>query len=305
MISVVIPVFNYNVCTLVSQLHAQLLKTGIIFEIIIFDDASTSQKIQQENAAIAHLERTTYQLLPENLGFCKIRNVLAEAAQYPNLLFLDADAILLKNEFVSNYLPYLNSGKVICGGCLYAALPPTDTNLILKWRHGKQREEASAEQRSLYPYRTFWAGNFLIPKASFKLVDFDEGSPRYGYNDTVFGYRLQEANIPIVHIANPVLNEGLMHKDKFIGRVNDTIKNLLYFEQRPYINPDTFNEFIKVQKTYIFLKKNRLINLFQMVFRFLKPLILKNLNSTEPQLKLLDIYKLGILIEERKNQSTL
>jgi len=42
MLSVLIPTYNYNVVPLVKALYVQLEKQNILFEIIIFDNASNS-----------------------------------------------------------------------------------------------------------------------------------------------------------------------------------------------------------------------------------------------------------------------
>jgi hypothetical protein len=41
MISVLIPIYNFNVAKLVKDLHAQLVYANVVFEMILGDDAST------------------------------------------------------------------------------------------------------------------------------------------------------------------------------------------------------------------------------------------------------------------------
>ena len=90
MISVLIPVHNYLITTLVQSLHKQLTVEKIAFEIICLDDASTDKKFTKINKKIRELEGVKYNLLKTNIGRSAIRNKLAKIAQYEWLLFLDA-----------------------------------------------------------------------------------------------------------------------------------------------------------------------------------------------------------------------
>ena len=57
MLSVLIPVYNYHVTKLVSEIHKQLCKEKIAFEIIAFDDGSEI-KYMKQNETISQLSNT-------------------------------------------------------------------------------------------------------------------------------------------------------------------------------------------------------------------------------------------------------
>ena len=157
---------------------------------------------------MSELQNVVFKKLEKNLGFCTIRNVLAEEANYDLLLFLDSDVEVTDEQFIQKYLQVTDGKTVFCGGMQYVDEPPEDDH-FLKWKHGKEREEASAEARNKNPHRTLWAGNFLIPKEIYLGAKFDDGSTGYGYNDTMFGYKLLVQKVPVVHIENTLLHRGL------------------------------------------------------------------------------------------------
>ena len=67
MLSVLIPTYNYNAFTLVKELHKQLQKSNVLFEIICMDDGSKSElnKYNEEINALAHAK---FIALKENIG---------------------------------------------------------------------------------------------------------------------------------------------------------------------------------------------------------------------------------------------
>ena len=86
MLSILIPTFNYDITALVVEVHKQSKSCNIVFEILVFDDASRDLEIKN-NASINTLENTSYTILKSNIGRSAIRNKLAKSAQYSWLLF--------------------------------------------------------------------------------------------------------------------------------------------------------------------------------------------------------------------------
>jgi len=162
MLSILIPTYNYDCRKLVTDLHLQVSELKIDFEIRVYDDCSPNAELKEINNSISELGNIVFQKLEQNLGFCKIRNLLAQEANYDNLLFLDAD-IEIPINFISNYLKD-TSIDIQCGGIVYTATRPTDNSLYLKWKHGKTREELSPTQRNKNPYRTISAANIFVKK---------------------------------------------------------------------------------------------------------------------------------------------
>ncbi|MEZ4985408.1 MAG: hypothetical protein R2795_10285 [Saprospiraceae bacterium] len=104
----------------------------------VADDASGAQWVNQHQMAIP-VEGVTWSFLPQNIGRARIRNWLAERANYEYLLFLDCDSGIPDAHFIERYLLHLAPDTVICGGRTYLPTPPND-NTYLHWYYGSQRE---------------------------------------------------------------------------------------------------------------------------------------------------------------------
>ena len=137
MLSVLIPVYNYDVNSLVTTLDQQLTQSGIPYEIIIADDCSDNSEYRKKNANLAQFSSVQYIQNQSNMGRAKIRNRLAEAAQYPYLLFIDCDATIQHQDYIQKYLEAIEKMRqeplfVINGGIAYQAERP-DSQYFLRW----------------------------------------------------------------------------------------------------------------------------------------------------------------------------
>ena len=173
MLSILIPSYNFEISKLIADLNKQATELQIKFEIVVIDDASNSY-FRSKNSNIRKHDSVKYFELSENIGRSKIRNKLAEMANYQNLLFMDCDSQVVDNKYISNYLPYCNKENLVCGGRTYTENPPVEKSLYLRWLYGVKRECSNAEIRNQYPNKSFMTNNFLISKKIFSELKFDE-----------------------------------------------------------------------------------------------------------------------------------
>jgi cellulose synthase/poly-beta-1,6-N-acetylglucosamine synthase-like glycosyltransferase len=287
MLSILIPVYNYNVFTLVETLFYQVLKCKIPFEIICLDDASGA--FLSENQKINQFENSTYSILEKNIGRSAIRNLLAKKAIYENLLFLDADTIPVHENFISNYILHINNNeKVVYGGILYENEHPNKDQL-LRWIYGKNREALHVSERNKNPYLSFLTLNFLIKKSVFSKVNFNEEIPNLRHEDTLFSFELMQNKIEIIHIENPVYHLGIEDSKKFLKKSEEAVlalKNLV----DSYLIPSGY---VKLSYYFQIIKKYYLQSIIAFGFKIMKPLFVKQLLSKKPSLFLFDIYRLG------------
>ncbi|CAM3456546.1 glycosyltransferase family 2 protein [Aequorivita lipolytica] len=290
MISILIPTYNYNVFSLVKNLHEQCESATIVYEILVLDDASTDKKIVEKNLKINSLGNCSFQVLDKNIGRSKIRNLLAEKAKYDWLLFLDADTFPSNTEFIANYVAsFSEESSVIFGGIEY---PKNNAeNFSLRHKYGTERESLPLSVRLKNPYRSFITMGFAIKKKAFEKIKFNENLAGYGYEDSVFGYELQKNNIPLLHIDNPVIHLNLETNAEFIKKSQLALQNLLNFYETGAIDGET----VKILKTYLKLKKRNLLFGVRWFFNISKKKLHKNLNSPKPSLLLFDLYRLGYL----------
>ncbi|MBK5286467.1 MAG: glycosyltransferase, partial [Bacteroidia bacterium] len=190
MLSILIPVFNFEITSLVRSLHEQCEENKIQYEIFCLDDTSSNQ-FHVINSSVSALPNVLYKRLEKNLGRSRIRNKLAQEAKYENLLFMDCDSEVVSKEFIKTYIPYCNNEKVTCGGRVYEETIPADRKKILRWKSGRRSEETTAAIRNRNPFNSFMTNNFLISKKIFLENRLDESLSGYGHEDTLFGFQLK------------------------------------------------------------------------------------------------------------------
>lgn len=295
MISILIPIYNYDVSILVNDLLYQLSCLNIDFEIILGDDGS-DEEFRQKNRKLSNNDKIIYYEEPLNIGRSAIRNKLANLASYNNLIFIDCDMSLEKNSnYIKNYINYIDFNGVVCGGYSYE-LKCYDINYILRWKYGIKREALPAEIRNKKKYIHFLTGNFMIKKSIFSNILFDEKLKCYGYEDTLFAFNLMKNNIPILHIDNETLHKVQANNKIFIEKSEQALKNLLTIFNS--LGDNDFVYKIKILKYYVLLKKFKLKRIFIVFFKIFKNIIYNALvNSKNPSIILFDIYRLGYICE--------
>jgi hypothetical protein len=291
MLSICIPIFNYNCTFLVKELYYQAKACGIPFEILLIDDCSENFYRVKNLILFDYYDR--YIDLERNIGRSKIRNRLAEEAKYPYLLFLDCDSMPVSDNYIADYLPYCKPDTVCYGGRVYESECPYD-DVILRWKYGVKRESYSAKVRRRKPNHRFWSNNFLIHKPLFQSIKFDERLKRYGHEDTLLGLELQEKGIVIQHIDNPLTHFGLEYPHVFLENTEYGIANLIKMEkifEQKYAGKKVKSGLLQ---TLRILRKLYLLPLYIRLFKVIRPLIKMNLVGKWPSMFLFDLYKLGI-----------
>ncbi|MDX2188355.1 MAG: glycosyltransferase family A protein [Bacteroidota bacterium] len=290
-ISVLIPIYNVLIKNLVQNLHQQLLKINGKFEILLFDDGS-QENFKNENRIFSDWTNVVYKELPQNIGRSKIRNKLALEATYKHLLFLDCDVSIVDKNYISNYLPLLNQFQIISGGTNYTINPPNDNALKLHWLAGSKKEQKTALERNKKPFTSFTINNLMIQKEVFLKYQLDESISTYGHEDSLFGYKIMENNISILHINNPVIHEGLNESHDYIKKSMTAVDNLCYIIKEYNIGKDT-----KLYQAYSLVRKLGLSKVFSIIIKMTENTIYTNLQSSNPSLILFDMVKLNRMIQ--------
>jgi hypothetical protein len=289
MLSILIPTYNYNALPLAGILEQQALKLGIVFELICMDDGSFSEHNKQ-NQQINTLTNSKFFENRKNVGSKANRQRLAEHAQYEWLLFIDADSKPKHAEYLSNYIEEINSNNgAVFGGFSYSDML-IDTNKTLRYTFGKNREEVDASIRNRNPYKVIISANFLIKRSVFLGIINQENINIYGL-DYLFSAQLKEHNIKIKHINNEVFHLGLDSNDKFLKKTKDAVKALHHVSYSSQIR--THN--ISLLRAYKILKTIGLKQPLAWLYKKLESKIEDHLKSSNPNLFLFDVYRLGYL----------
>lgn len=289
MLSILIPIYNYNAYPLVLELHKQCLECAIDFEILCQDDASKSV-LNSENEKINSLSNCNFTELKVNIAHRQNRNMLASKAKFENLLFIDGDSIIIRNNYISNYVSWLNDFDIIYGGRLHPENCPSN-NLKLRWKYGKFIEDKSVEKRKLTPFQSLLFNNTVIKKDCFNKVKFDSHLTKYGHDDTQLSFQLSQFNPKLIHIDNPVEHGDIDTNKEYLIKSKSSIENLIELYNEGKINKD----FSRLISLLLLLNKLKLTYLISVFYKILEGFLNRNLEGNNPNLFIYNIYKIGYL----------
>lgn len=288
MLSILIPIYNYNAFPLVSELRKQCLDCSMEFEIICQDDASN--EFISENQAINTLENCGFSSNAFNLGRGKNINTLAQKAKFDWLLILDCDTFPKDQNFIQNYTTAIEENKspIVFGGIVYESQKP-EKEKLLRWIYGNKRETLSIEKRIQSPTNSALTSNLLIKKELFLQYPFDASITKYGYEDLCFLTVLGTQNISVSHIDNPTFHLNLETSEIFLEKTKTALENLAFIMESGVL--ETVDS--KIIKAYSFLETMKLTEIIAAIFKKSEAGITANLLSNNPSILLFDCYKLG------------
>jgi len=285
MLSILIPVYNYNVFPLVNELVKQCSFIGIDFEILCQDDASNSLE-NILNQEINFIPNCTFFVNESNLGRGKNINSLSLKANYNWLLILDCDTFPAQNSFIKKYVDVILDSKntIIFGGIIYENKKP-DSDQLLRWIYGNKRETVSV-----------LTSNLIIKKEVFLQYPFDESITKYGYEDLLFFSVLKANHFEISQIENPTFHLNLETSIAFLNKTKIALENLVFL----YDSKKIIREESKIITSFEFLRKLKLTKVLAFFFKKNQTRIEQNLFSQKPSLLLFDLYKLGYFCTLKK-----
>ncbi len=298
MLSILIPNYGHNIKKLVEDILVQIKQVSFSVEIIVGDDGS-EEAVFIENLKSENLPAVRFIRQEKSVGRSAIRNLLAENALYPYMLFIDSDAEVRNPSFLKNYYNELKNANVIVGGTAYPEDPPSDAALLLRWKYGKKREESPASVRSVKPWAAFSGFNFLIERDLFQSIKFDEEIADYGHEDTFLGYQLMKKNIPVKHIDNPLIHTGLDNAGYFLEKTRKGVEGLWKLYAKTGFDPE-FSRDNQLLQSLEKIMKLKMKGVIALKFRIFRKLLEKNLTGENPSILFFQLYKLGYLCTKVK-----
>jgi glycosyltransferase involved in cell wall biosynthesis len=286
MISVLIPVYNYNIEYLVQNLLDQLEFINCKWEILISDDASNIEFTDLNTNFLNKINcpYIKYFRHKENRGNSLNRNHLIKEASYSWLLFLDADVLPVKNDFILVYYKYMLStwNEIIAGNIVYDDQNPLPH--LLRWKYGKAKEELSLKKRKKNPILNIRGANFAIKKDLAEKYCFLNLVEKYGFVDTLFFLQFNEKQVCV--IENPVYHLGIEENIIFLNKSKKAVRNALFLLNK--------NEVIATKISLILIyKKIRVLKrvFYKMYITFYRKLE-RDLMSSNPSVLKFQIYKI-------------
>ena len=295
MLSILIPVYNYDISQLIEVLDKQVNFLNINYEIIVGDDCSDNLELVAAYELITSNSNYNYFKNAKNIGRISTRLELARRAKYDWLLFLDADVLPKREDFVSQIISNCDTEyDLIFGGITYSSLSISKNN-ALRFKYGIHREVKSLEYRKKNPYDTIISQNFLAKKnvclAVFQEIELN----RYGL-DIAFTYELKKNNYKVKHIDNPTIHLGLEDNSTFLKKSLDSVETTLFLAESGIIS----RSHRPIQKKARLLFDLRATYLFMTMIRPFISLIKRNLLSRHPSLLFFDIFRLYHFIKIKR-----
>lgn len=304
-ISLLIPVFDYDIIALVHSMKGALGKVPEFLEILIGDDGSSPEFREKYNSLVEDGVRVISS--EKNIGRAAIRNKLALEAKGDFFLFIDADTMVpgTAEAYLLKWLPYMSQSEVICGGILYHDSPPGDPDKLLRWKYGKSKEQVKPAEKNKHPHASFSTFNVLISKNVFAKLRFNEELKQYGHEDTLLGYQLKKAGIKVIHIDNGLMHEGVETNKDFLTKTKHGIENLSMLYDS-VTDKKAFSETVSMLGLYEKLSFLRLTMILAGIFIRYRERMEIRLDSNKISMALFEFYKISMFctyraIHKRKN----
>lgn len=291
MISIIIPVFNYDCTALITELARQAAEleeqeTDCRVEIIVMDDNSTDLALKEHNRrVISALPRCRFIALARNVGRAACRNHLRTAAQYDYLLLIDSDAACHSPRFLSTYWQARHTADVLCGDLRNPTTCAPGHELRYRYERNAEPRRTLAQRRA-HPFRSLCTFNIFGRRAVFEAVPFDPRCTDYGYEDALFGLELQQRGFTIGHIDNPLTHTGIDTNAEFLHKTETALRTLSHLD-------GLMQENAGASRTVRLLSRIGLQGAAAALFRALRRPLRANLLSRHPSLLLFKCYKLG------------
>ncbi|SHI99048.1 Glycosyltransferase, GT2 family [Cruoricaptor ignavus] len=288
-LSVCIPVFNFDVRRLVSDLAQEISRKKIDAEIILIDDASEDY-FQEKNSEITP-RVNSYIFLQENIGRSAIRNMFLRYASGEWLLFLDCDAGIVSENFLSKYLEFFAQNPEATA--VYGGFSEDGAQRTLRNYYSAKREVPALAARRKHPHTSLKGINFAIRRDVFAKINFDERISTYGYEDWMLGYSLAKNEFPVDHIENPVLHLDKTTDAEFLKKTECSMRTLArLLKDKQYADAISG---MKIAKAYRLLSNLHLAKHFSELFNVFEKPVKRLLLSGNYFIPLLDFYKILLL----------
>ncbi|MBR1593521.1 MAG: glycosyltransferase family 2 protein [Alloprevotella sp.] len=285
MFSILIPTYHYDCSALVRELFAQVEvlqrsrpELGT-WEILVCADGEAEPASDYGGARIVPQ--------PVHGGLAVTRNHLAREARGEYLIFMDADARVCVDDFLLRYAEMVGQADVVCGALRNPAGPP-QAGHELRYRYEHEAEKRRpASWRNAHPYECLTTFNIMVSRRVMEKVGFDERCREYGYEDTLFGLRLEQEGFSILHTDNPLIHTGIDSNESFLEKTEKAMRTL-------HRLGEPLQSRVGASRACRRLQGLGLLPLWRAAFRLLRPALLRNLRGHSPSLWLFKMYKLGL-----------
>jgi glycosyltransferase involved in cell wall biosynthesis len=191
-------------------------------EVIFVDDASPQAWPRETIKACADQSPLAVTLLEshDNLGRSGARNLLLQHARAHHVLFLDADMIPDRDDFLDEWIAVIEdrAPAVAFGGFTLQKAPRTRRNALHHFVSARS-DCRPALQRRQDPAQFTTTSNLLVQRSVLHAIPFDEGFSGWGWEDVDWALRAAK-QYEITHVDIPATHAGLDDADILLRKAD-------------------------------------------------------------------------------------
>lgn len=285
-LSVLIPLYKDYCVEQVTALQRQCEGiAGLAWEIVVAYDGARDS-FADANAPINCMDGCRLIVRGKNCGRSATRNFLAHEARYDTLIYIDS-GLKPNPHFVEKYVENMGRASVVCGN-IEVDRDSIDTSNLRCKNELRAQYRFTADRHATDPYKNFHSGNFMAERGVMTDNPFREDITTYGYEDTLFGKRLAERRVSILHIDNPVLFVRFESNARFLEKTKEGIATLFAYR-------DELVGYSPLLRLACTINKWHLSWLLLAAYRCLGRAMETNLRGRHPSLAVFSFYRSCLL----------
>lgn len=217
-LSVLVPFFRDDATALLSALDAQVQSLPI--ELLFYDDGSRNTDLtgRMEDAVRCAKGAVSVMTNPENNGRSAARNALFEAARADWVLFLDADMLPSREDFLQAYLSLTEAqtGDILFGG-FEVEDRAEDADKDVHRALSEVSDCLTLDERQAAGPQYVASSNLCVRRDVLLTEPFDSGFSGWGWEDSEWAARVSKRFV-LLHVDNPAIHLGLETTETLLRR---------------------------------------------------------------------------------------
>lgn len=228
-LSVLVPFYRDDATDLISALDAQMKSLSI--EVLFYDDGTGDKALTARMARAAGAAAGAFCLItnPDNQGRSAARNALYEAARSDWVLFLDADMLPARDDFLQNYLSLITvrAADILFGG-FEVETQAEDADRDVHRALSAVSDCLSLDERQAAGPQYVASSNLCVRREVLDKEPFDSGFSGWGWEDSEWAARVSK-RFTLIHVDNPAIHLGLETTDTLLRRFANSGQNYRRF----------------------------------------------------------------------------
>jgi len=217
-LSVLVPFFTDDATGLLSALDTQM--TDLPIEVLFYDDGTCDDALTDRMSRATASSNGAFNLITnrENKGRSAARNALYKAARSEWVLFLDADMLPAREDFLQNYLSLIavRAADIFFGG-FEVELQTEDADRDVHRALSAVSDCLSLDERQASGPQYVASSNLCVRRGVLDMEPFDSGFSGWGWEDSEWAARVSKRFV-LTHVDNPAIHLGLETTDTLLKR---------------------------------------------------------------------------------------